>query len=38
MTHDEYTYSTLPVKDRMPMFVSDITFEGFCVTILSVID
>jgi hypothetical protein len=37
-TNDTYTYSTLPVKGRMPMFVSVITLEGFSVPILSVID
>ena len=36
--NDTYTYSTLPVKGRTPMFVSVITLEGFCVPILSVID
>jgi hypothetical protein len=37
-TDDTYTFSTQPVKERMPMFVFDITFKGFRVSILSVID
>jgi len=37
-TDDAHQFSDLPVKERTPMCVSAITFDGFCVTILSIID